>query len=253
MSGRDVEIPENPERNYSERLVLLPDCGVIHNRPLYEPRGRAKSVPEFVINCSTCAQKVNYRFCRLLQRVISASQKPLRFRFFIGTTLHGYFNYAPFVRELGSLLQGARIEVIADRPYPDYMALMEEGDISIDAFHFGGCNTIADSLFLRIPTVTYEGDKWYNRIGSQMLRMAGIPDLVATNDDEYVRIAGRLIHDDSFRSRARQRLYGANLDATIFNANTARHFREAVDFLIENHERLARDPDRRALRIGVVG
>jgi hypothetical protein len=196
---------------------------------------------------------VNFRFARLLQRVVRESQRPLRLRFFIGTTLRGQFNFVPFVRELRELLTGAEIEVIGDRPYPDYMALMEEGDISIDAFHFGGCNTIADSLFLRIPTVTYEGDKWYNRIGSQMLRMTGIPELIATNDDEYVRAVCRLIHDDSFRSRVRQRLYAVDLDATIFDAGTAVHFREAVDYLIENHARLGLDPDRRALRIGVAG
>ena len=42
------------------------------------------------------------------------------------------------------------------------------GDLCLDSYHFGGCNTIADGLYLRKPTVTWEGDKWYNRIGAQM-------------------------------------------------------------------------------------
>jgi hypothetical protein len=251
MSGAKVEVPDNPERNYSERLVLLPDCGVIHNRPLYEPRGCVKSVPELVINCAAFSQKMNFRFCRLLQRVIDESQRPLRLRLFVGTSLKGQFNFLPFFRELNSALRGAQIEIIRNHAYPKYMALMEEGDISIDSFHFGGCNTIADSLFLRIPTVTYEGDKWYNRIGSQMLRMAGFSELIATNDDEYVRIVSRLIHDDSFRSQIRERLIATDLDAAIFDASSADSFREAVDYLIEHHERLVREPDRRALRFGV--
>lgn len=251
ISGEDVEIPEYPERNYSERLVLLPDCGVIHNRPLYEPRGGAKSVPEFVINCPAFSHKMNYRFCRLLQRIVAGSQKPLRLRLFVGTSLRGQVNFLPFVRELDSLLRGIQLEVIGNRTYQNYMALMEEGDISIDSYHFGGCNTIADSLFLRIPTVTYEGDKWYNRIGSRMLRMAGTPELIATNDDEYVRLVSRLVHDDSFRSQIRERLIATDLDATIFNASTAGCFRETVDYLIENHERLVHGKDRRPLRYRV--
>lgn len=251
FSGATVEVPDNPDRNYSERLVLLPDCGVIHNRPLCEARGGVKSVPEFVINCPAFSHKMNVRYCRLLQRIIAESKKPLRIRLFVGGTLRGQANALPFVRELHALLHGAQIEVIGNRTYETYMALIEEGDISIDSFHFGGCNTIADSLFLRIPTVTYEGDKWYNRIGSQMLRMAGVPDLIATNDDEYARLVTRLIHDDAFRAQIRERLVATDLDATIFNAATADCFRETVDFLIENHERLSRDPDRRALRYGI--
>jgi hypothetical protein len=251
ISGAAVEVPDSPERHYSERLVLLPDCGVIHNRPLYEPRGVVKSVPEFVINCPAFSHKMNVRYCRLLQRVIAESKLPLRIRLFVGSTLAGQANAPPFLRELHDILRGARVEVIGNRTYENYMALMEEGDISIDSFHFGGCNTIADSLFLRIPTVTYEGDRWYNRIGSQMLRMVGVPELIATNDDDYVRLVTRLIHDAAWRAQIRGHLAAADLDATIFNAATADCFRETVDFLIENHERLAREPQRTALRYGV--
>ena len=246
VSGADVELRDNPEKNYSERLVLLPGCGVIHNQPLYRPRGRTKSVPELVLNCPWTPQKVNYRFCRLLQRVIDAAQKPLRFRLFSGG-LQRCFGFVAFARELQAALRGAVLEFVGNRPYAGYMELMEEGDAAIDAFHFGGCNTIADTLFLRIPTVTYEGDKWYNRIGSQMLRMAGTPELIATSDDEYVEIVTRLIQDDDFRRDIHVRLAAADLDQTIFDTSGAGCFREAVDYLIAHHERLSRDPDRRAI------
>ena len=61
ISGADVEVKESPERNYSERLVLLPGMGAIHNRPNYEPAGdstqtgelapRRSQGAEVVINC----------------------------------------------------------------------------------------------------------------------------------------------------------------------------------------------------------
>jgi predicted O-linked N-acetylglucosamine transferase (SPINDLY family) len=68
------------------------------------------------------------------------------------------------------------------------MALMEEGDICIDASHFGGSNTMADSLYLRKPTVAFEGNKWYNRIGSQMLRVVGLEELIAKNAEQYIQL-----------------------------------------------------------------
>lgn len=249
ISGDQVEIPDHPERNYSERLVLLPDCGVIHNQPLYTPTGRTKTIPDFIVNCPWFAQKVNAKFVRLLQRIIDESPKRLRFRVFVGSSLSRQGDFLPFVTDLGNSLRGAAIEVVANRPYNDYMGLMEEGDISIDSFHFGGCNTIADSLFLRKPTVTYDGDKWYSRIGSQMLRSAEFGELVATNDDQYVRIVNRLIRDDSYREEIRRRIVAANLDATIFDARSAPTFRDAVDYLIANHDRLKAEPDRKPLRM----
>ncbi len=252
ISGADVEVPEQPEKNYSERLVLLPDCGAIHNLPLYTPTGRTKSVPELVINCPAFSQKMNVRFCRLLQRVIDECRQPanLRFRLFVGGTLRRQADFLSFFRDIGALLRGAKIEIITNRPYPDYMALLEEGDLSIDSFHFGGCNTVADTLFLRLPTVTYEGDKWYNRIGSQMLRLAGTPELIAASDDQYVKIVTRLIDDERFRVKIRNRLAAADLEATVFSAKTAGSFCEAIDYLIANHERLRTETDRSPIRIG---
>jgi hypothetical protein len=248
MSGADVEVPENPERNYSERLVLLPDSGAIHDRPLYQPVGRKKSVPELVVNCPWFAQKVNFWFCRVLQQIVDQARQPLRFRLYVGTSLLRQADFLSFVRQIGQTLKGVHVEIVANRPYAEYMALMEEGDLSIDSFHFGGCNTIADSLFLRIPTVTWKGDRWYSRIGSQMLRMAGLGELAATNDDEYVQIVGRLIAEEGYRRQIHEQLVATDLDATIFNGRTAVCFREAVDYLIANHARLQRDTDRRAIQ-----
>jgi len=252
ISGADVEVPDHPEKNYSERLVLLPDCGVVHTLPQYVPTGRKKTVPELVINCPAFSQKMNVRFCRLLQRIIDECRQPanLRFRLFVGGTLRRQADFLPFFRDIGLILRGARIEIITNRPYPDYMALLEEGDLSIDSFHFGGCNTIADTLFLRLPTVTYEGDKWYNRIGSQMLRMVGTPELIATNDDEYVKIVKRLVDDERFRLEIRDRLTAADLEATIFNTASASSFQDAFDYLIAHHEQLQRETDRTPIRIG---
>src|SRR5206468_3093521 len=106
-------------------------------RPLYEPAGRKKSVPEFVINCLWFAQKVNSRFCGVLRRLIDASPKPLRLRLFVGSSLARQSDFLPFFRDLRSALPGAELEVVINRPYAEYMALLEEGDIAIDSHHFG--------------------------------------------------------------------------------------------------------------------
>ena len=250
FSGADVEPPNAPEQNYSERLVLLPGAGAVHNRPDYTPTGRPKAgAGPLVVNCPWNAQKVNHRFALTLRELVRRSQKAVRLRLFVSASLNRQNDYLPFVRDLEALLGPRNVEVCRGLPYRDYMALMEGGDFTIDSYHFGGCNTVADSLYLRKLTVTYEGDAWYNRIGSQMVRSAGLPELAATSEEEYLEVITRLIHDDAYRASLQERLDRADLDGTVFDTADARYFPRAVAYLVENHERLRADPDRTPIRI----
>lgn len=250
VSGAEAEPPE-PERHYSERLVLLPGCGVVHERPLYEPTGHRPAGDGVVINCPWNAQKVSFRFGGTQQKILArrpaATVKALRL--FVNRSLDRRNDYLPFLHDAGAVLGPWRVEVIRGLPYRDYMARMEEGTFSIDSYPFGGCNTVADSLFLRRLVVTWESDYWYGRIGSWMVRKAGLPELVATNEEEYINTVVRLIGDNAYRDTLQARLDQADLDTTVFARDEGAYFRKAVDFLVANHERLRQEQDRTPIRI----
>jgi hypothetical protein len=229
--------------------VLLPGCGAVHERPAYTPTGRAKSVPEFVLNCPWNARKVNHPLGLALRGLVRRSTRPVRLRLFVSASLSRQNDYLPFVRDLRGLLGATPVEVIRELPYSEYMALMEEGDLCIDSYPFGGCNTVVDGLYLRKLTVCREGDAWYNRIGPAMLRRVGLPELIAATEDDYVSLILRLTHDDAHRAGLQARLDRADLDATLFDRSEARSFRKAIDFLVANHARLRLDPDRSPVRV----
>ena len=245
VSGAEVEPPGDPGRNYSERLVLLPGSGAVHRRPDYVPSGRKPAERHgFVWNAPWNAQKVNAGFVKTLQPLIRSSPRPVTFRLFVGASLDEHNDYLPFFRDLSAALGPETVEVVRGLPYREYMARMEDGDASLDSFHFGGCNTVADSLWLRKLTVVREGDAWYNRIGPRMLRSVGLPELVASDEAGYVEICLKLMSDDSFRDALQRRLDAADLDATVFDRSEAPHFRKAVDHLVMNHTRLKASGDR---------
>jgi hypothetical protein len=249
ISGQDTEVPEQPQRNYSERLVLLPGMGVVHNRPLYEPTGRTKSVPELIINCPWSGQKIHLRFCQTLRKLIDRSERPLRLRFTAGSGL-GQNGFIPFQADVRAALgTRAALDVLPALPYKEYMTLMEEGDLALDSFHFSGCNSVADSLFLHKPTVVWEGDKWYNRIGPSMLRLVGQDDAICHNEEEYLATALRLIHNDQERERISAKLRATDLSATVFSTVHAPAFVRAVEYLIANHPRLQRQGSREPIVI----
>lgn len=82
ISGLDVESSENAQNNYSEKLVLIPGMGVIHNVPNYQRKFSAKRLDEFIINCSWHAQKITYRSLNVLRQIIDRSSKKNQISFF---------------------------------------------------------------------------------------------------------------------------------------------------------------------------
>jgi hypothetical protein len=246
MSGADVEIKESPERNYSERLVLLPGMGAIHNRPNYERTAgltpdRAPG-GEIVINCPWSAHKICARFLATVRKVLDAAAVPVRLRIFPGVGISEHNAHFSFLQDLRAALgDGVALDVWPQLDYRQYMRHMEEADLTLDSFHFAGCNTVADSLFLRKPTVVWEGDKWYNRIGPAMLRLVGLDELICASEEEYINTALSLIRDGAKRARVTAGLQAAELDDTLFSTKHAPAFRRAVDYLIEHHEDLQKE------------
>jgi hypothetical protein len=249
FSGADVERPDRPEDNYSERLVLLPGCGIIHNVPLHNPRYTAPQASPFIINCPWFAQKVNHGFCLTLQKLLERSPRPVVLRLFSGNSLVRQNDFLPFVTDLRALLGADRVEVMSALPYAQYMERLEQGQFTIDSFHFGGCNTVVDSLFVARPIVTWAGDKWYNRIGSQLVRMAGLEELAAENEEQYLDKALRLISDDTYRANCVRRLRTIDFAATLCDPSDGRYFQKAVERLTAEHEQLCAQSGRSPVRI----
>lgn len=235
ISGYDVESSVAAENNYSEKLVLIPGMGVIHNTPDYNLIGNRKKTSTVVINCSWYSQKVNYYFVCVLKKMVEQFRRKVIFRIFLGDSVSKRNDYLAFASSLVEQLGTECIELYVGLGYQGYMELMEEGDLSIESFHFGGCNTVSDSLYVRVPMISWEGDKWYNRIGSQMLRVAGLQDCIATSEVEFINKTAWLVNNDGAREDVKSRLSKVDLDKTIYSKDDAKYFTEAFNYLVKNH------------------
>jgi hypothetical protein len=249
VSGAACE-EEGAERHYAERLVLLPGMGVVHEKPTYMPRGRERKDAQVIVNCAWTSQKMHHRLLATVRRMVEGSEGQVLLRIFPGGSTKQSNDYIPLARELERALGQVRFELMPRLSYELYMRLMEEGDFTLDAFHFGGCNTVSDSLYLRLPTICWEGDKWYNRIGPEMLRRVGLGECVARDEESYVALGRRMIADGAWRAEVAARLRAANLDATIYAREEAEHFAAAIEYLLEHHGRLRSEGGRAAVRVG---
>ncbi len=243
IGGADAELPVGAEKFYSERLVLIPGIGQHPVLPQYEPKRPEPKDDLLRVNCAWGCTKINAPLLRLMREIRDRSNKPMQFQFFPAWGLERYNAVIPFLQDIEAAL-GTAAHVYANRPYNDYMSCMENSALAIDSFPFGGYNNIVDSLFLRIPLVSFQGDRFYNRAASALLRKVDLEELIATNGDEYVEKTVRLINDDDYRHDVRDRIAKIDLQERLFNTDEPPFFKDAINFIIDHHEQLSQDTCR---------
>jgi hypothetical protein len=235
ISGRESENIAMAEKNYSERLVIIPGVGLHSALPDYQVQNLEKFSDEFQIICPWSTQKIHYNHLLNLKKIIERSDKKIVFQTFSS----GFESYlSAYAAEIAKILGPDNVRVLFRLNYPNYMALFELGDITLDSFPYGGYNTVIDSLYLGKPVVTLEGEQAYNKFASALLRKIGLGELVALNYDEYTDKTVRLINDDHYRQEIIHRIKEINLYEQIYLTDEPIYFKKAIAHLLENHERL---------------
>lgn len=122
-----------------------------------------------------------------------------------------------------------RIELRGWTPGPlGHLDQYKDVDIALDTFPYHGTTTTCEALSMGVPVVTLAGERHAARVGASILNGAGLAELVAADENEYVDIAVRLASDKQRLTRLREgmrtRLHASPLcDAPRF----ARDFAEA--------------------------
>ena len=249
IGGIDTEIIDDYSDNYSERLVLIPGAGADPVYPVYKKKNIPKSREDFIINCSWGINKFNYNLLKCLKTIIEKANKKILFRFSGSFGLNRFNRYLPFKKELGSILGEFNIDLLGNTPYDQYMSLMEEGDISIEAYPFGGYNSFIDSIYLGKPIVAFEGNKACNKIAAALLRKLNLEELIANDESSYIEKTVNLINDDDYRLSLCNKIQNLDLDSKLFNTSEPEYFKMAIDYLIKNHYDLCKDESKKPVII----
>ena len=76
----------------------------------------------------------------------------------------------------------------------------------LDTSRWSGGNTALDALACGLPIVALPGRFMRGRQSMAMLEQAGMPELIARDDEDYVRIAARLATDREWRGMLAARI-----------------------------------------------
>ena len=88
---------------------------------------------------------------------------------------------------------GISLAQVELRPYsPDYLEQYTDIDIALDTFPYTGGVTTCEALYMGVPVITKAGGTHGSRFSTSILENAGLSQLVARGDMEYVRKAVEL-------------------------------------------------------------
>ncbi len=199
--------PEGAERHYSEKIFRLPGIGTRYTRPgLPTTKSRRDlGLPESasLYLCPQSLFKIHPDNDPLFARVLAAD--PLaRLVFFRDhdEPLTGHFRERLFREFAHRGIDGPSRTVFLPRlGHGDYLRVNALCDAMLDTLHWSGGNTSLDAFAAGLPLVTLPGRFMRGRQSLAMLRISGLEELVAKDEDDYVRIAGRLAGDRPWRER----------------------------------------------------
>jgi predicted O-linked N-acetylglucosamine transferase (SPINDLY family) len=109
-----------------------------------------------------------------------------------------------------------RVECVGETAkFRDHLAMYDRVDVALDTVPYNGTTTTCEALWMGVPVVALRGRNHASRVGASLLAAAELPELVAGEEGEFVRIAAGLAGDrgrvDELRKTLRSRVQQSSL------------------------------------------
>jgi predicted O-linked N-acetylglucosamine transferase (SPINDLY family) len=218
------------ESVYTERTVRLPRTYWCYPAPAEElPVGDLPAISKGSVHfaCMNNYAKVTPQTWRLWYEVLGAVKGSVL------TVFAPYGDHREIARRRMEQagLDPQRLAFVAMSSMELYLRLYRRFDIALDPYPYAGGTTTCDALWMGVPVVSMTDKTAVSRAGLSLLSNVGLPELVAQDAGQYVRIASELARDltrlAGLRSTLRQRMQESPLmDAAAFAFDVEAAFRQ---------------------------
>ena len=210
----DLMEPEDGQDHYSEALVRLPNLSIYYEPPAVAPAkvtrdefGLHHDVPLF-----WCGQSL-YKFQPGLDAVfprIARAVGACRFLFleFPGSPALTERFRTRLARTFSAFGLDADqyIAILPRLSQERFLGAAGLCDVTLDSIGWSGCNTLLEGMVHDTPIVTLPGALMRGRHGAAILQRMGLDDLIATDVEDYVAKAARLLLEPAFAAETRARI-----------------------------------------------
>jgi protein O-GlcNAc transferase len=118
-----------------------------------------------------------------------------------------------------------QLRIVRALPYAEWLGGVAAATLVLDTPGFSGGVSSLDAISVGTPVVAFAGDSARARQTAAMLKFVDVPDLIAADTEEYVRLAVALFADETRRAELRRRLL-ANASRLFDNRDAQVHLQE---------------------------
>jgi predicted O-linked N-acetylglucosamine transferase (SPINDLY family) len=214
-----VVAPPDRAHYYSERLAYLPDCyqPTDETRPVGERPSRSDcGLPEHGVVFSSFNQSYKITpgvfelWCRLLDEVPDSVLWLLH----CSKTATANLRQAADRRGIAS----ERLIFAGARPQTEHLGRLQNADIILDTLPVNAHTTASDALWAGVPVVTRPGEPFVSRVAASIVTGIGLSELVARDDDDYLRIAKELAQKPEYLADVKRRICEASKTSPLFDS-----------------------------------
>jgi len=211
--------PPDRARYYSEKLAYLPDCyqPTDETRPVGERPSRAAcGLPEEGVVFASFNQPYKITpgtfdvWCRLLREVEGS----------VLWLLHGSKTATAHLKAEAERrgVPAERLVFAAARPQTEHLGRLQNADIVLDTLPVNAHTTASDALWAGVPVVTLPGEPFVSRVAASIVTTIGLPELVAKDEEDYVRIAKELAASPLALAALKARIADAKETSPLFDS-----------------------------------
>ena len=228
----EVVSPPGSERHFDEHLIRLPHS--------YQPNDPQRTIaprqftradcglPEegFIFCCFNNSYKITPREFDIWMRLLAQVEGSVLWLLSGGTASETNLRREAVARGIAP----ERL-VFAERMAQDqHLARQKAADLFLDTFAVNAHTTCSDALWAGLPVLTMPGQQFAARVGASLVSAVNLPELIATDEADYERLALHFAKDPEALMSLRSKLAVNRRKAPLFDAGTyARGLEAAFD------------------------
>ncbi|MEX3956103.1 tetratricopeptide repeat protein [Trinickia sp. EG282A] len=241
LADRHV-VPPGEEGQYVERIWRLPDCYLCFTLP--DDMAPVSPLPALkndylTLGCFNNHKKLNDGVIAVWSRVLHAlpdSRLLLKNHQLSEATIRD----ETLARFAAQGIGAQRLILEGPSSREEYFAAYHRVDFALDPFPYPGGTTSVEALWMGVPVLGRRGNRFLSHLGEMVLQTVGLPEWIATDDDDYVAraiaFAGELPALAALRSGLRERVVCSPLcDAPRFAVHLAGAFEQMWEARVEQH------------------
>ena len=223
-------IPESQRPFFNEKVVHLPDS--------YQANDRARPIADraftrdefglpqdgFVFCCFNNNYKITPQTFDGWMRILARVPGSVMWLIEDNATASGNLRKEAAARGIAP----ERLVFAARMPPDEHLARHRCADLFLDTLPYNAHTTASDALWAGLPLLTCMGGTFAGRVAASLLGAIGLPELVASSQTDYERLAIELATQPDRLAALRRKLADNRLTTPLFDtARFTRHLEQA--------------------------